>query len=335
MLRNAPSGSGSTRKKALVDIAQSTLKAIDRGSYKLEEDAEIRLSETVARCVKNTRLYQPNSELGKWASASLERSQDTSSSEGDTSSKIGCQTIMLHSSTLVGARLLASMTSKDDAGEADIELERTEDKIGVLNFASAKKRGGGFLNGASAQEESIARSSTLYPSLTCPTVEPYYTLHSSDPKGCYYSHTMIYSPDVLLFRDDDGKWLKPLCVDVLTSPAVNAGVVKRSIIAKLDPDTEAFKIERVMKERAARALYAFERHGVKHLVLGAWGCGVFQNDVTTIANIFADLLGREDSRFKHSFGHVVFAITNEGMLKTFESAYEARCIRDTTSKSPS
>merc|ERR1719273_1331882 len=37
---------------------------------------------------------------------------------------------------------------------------------GVLNFASARNPGGGFSTGAEAQEESIARSSGLYPCLT-------------------------------------------------------------------------------------------------------------------------------------------------------------------------
>ncbi|KLO15111.1 hypothetical protein SCHPADRAFT_825231 [Schizopora paradoxa] len=326
MLRNAPSGSGSARKKTLTEIAQSTLKAVEQGSYVLEDVGEIKLSETVAKCVKNTRLYQPNSELSKWGNAgtvNLPQASAANGSEEDTSTKKGCETFMLHISTLEGARLIASMTSKD--GEADVELERTQDRIGVLNFASAKKRGGGFLNGASAQEESIARSSTLYPSLLSDTVKPYYTLHASDPKGGYYSHNMIYSPDVLLLRDDDGKWLKPLCVDMLTSPAVNAGVVKRSAIAKADPDTEAAeKVEAAMCERAARILYAFELHDVRQIVLGAWGCGIFGNNARTVAGMWADLLGKKDSRFKGSFDRVVFAVLGQDPYEKFKEAFEAR-----------
>jgi uncharacterized protein (TIGR02452 family) len=40
--------------------------------------------------------------------------------------------------------------------------EENQEKIMCLNFASAKNPGGGFINGAEAQEESLARTSALY-----------------------------------------------------------------------------------------------------------------------------------------------------------------------------
>ena len=112
---------------------------------------------------------------------------------------------------------------------------------------------------------------------------------------------------------------------MLTSPAVNSGVVKQSVMGRLNPKGETAKIERVMRERASRALYAFERHGVRHLVLGAWGCGVFQNDVKTVACIWADLLGKEGARFRKSFDRVVFAVLGDKVFREFEAAFYDRC----------
>lgn len=43
--------------------------------------------------------------------------------------------------------------------------EENQEKIMCLNFASAKNPGGGFINGAEAQEESLARTSGLYETL--------------------------------------------------------------------------------------------------------------------------------------------------------------------------
>ena len=40
---------------------------------------------------------------------------------------------------------------------------------------------------------------------------------------------MVYSPGIVLIRDDDGEWRSPVEVDVLTSAAVNAGEVRRGL----------------------------------------------------------------------------------------------------------
>jgi len=125
-----------------------------------------------------------------------------------------------------------------EAGEEVKESEKTRDQtqpatanctIGVLNFASAKKPGGGFINGAQAQEESIARASTLYPSLTTYEGKKFYTHFRADPENAFYTHAMVYSPAVVLFKGDMGDLKKPIDVDILTSAAVNAGEVRENL----------------------------------------------------------------------------------------------------------
>jgi len=45
-------------------------------------------------------------------------------------------------------------------------------------------------------------------------------------KSALYTNYMIYSPRVPVFRDDAGSLLKePYFMDIITAPAVNAGVV--------------------------------------------------------------------------------------------------------------
>lgn len=222
-------GKGNPQRKRLVEIAETTIQALEHGSYLVEDVGEIFLTEAITRCVESTRLYHADSSLAGWASASrstlsfggpsvhvaaspITPSDTDSSFETGTreSKEKGAKIIILQTSTLAGARLLASTNSTGVYEE--IEMTREDNKIGILNFASAKNRGGGFLNGANAQEEALVRSSTLYPSLKSSTAEPFYDLHRHDPQAGYYSHAMIYSPNVLLLRDDDGTFFFSLIV---------------------------------------------------------------------------------------------------------------------------
>ncbi|KAI0330434.1 hypothetical protein GY45DRAFT_754853 [Cubamyces sp. BRFM 1775] len=298
------------RRARLKEIAEASLEAIDEGCYALgDQKYDLRVPTAVSK--QQTQYFAPDSLLSTWANNGSPRTIESNTTNFS----------VLEASTLHGARLLHDALRPDDPNEPP-------PRIGILNFASAKKPGGGFLTGAQAQEESIARSSTLYPTLMTRIAQAFYTLHNRDPKGGYYSHAMIYSPGVTVFRNDAGDWVEPLQVDVLTSPAVNAGVVRNSLHGRVAGAAVEDKIEQVMRERMARILFLFESKGVKSLVLGSFGTGVFRNNVDTIASIWADLLVGDNARFKDSFDHVVFAILGKDTYDTFRAVFESRGVTD-------
>ena len=193
-----------------------------------------------------------------------------------------------------GAELLEKYSRNDSSGIPDERVENLStvdairklakegrSSIGVLNFASAKNPGGGFINGAMAQEESLAASGTLYRTLTAH--EEYYRSNRAQTSMMYTDHA-IYSPDVTFFRSGNFRLVEtPVKASVLTLPAVNMGQVR----LKGEDTAEA---ARVMRRRMALALAVFAEKGAKDLVLGAYGCGVFRNDPHQIAAWWQELL---------------------------------------------
>jgi uncharacterized protein (TIGR02452 family) len=181
------------------------------------------------------------------------------------------------------------------AGRA-LLAEESEADVLALNFASAKNPGGGFLGGAQAQEESLARASGLYPCLQ--PQQEYYESNRRHGSALYTDH-MIHAPRVPVFRDDDGTLLaEPYLLSFLTAPAVNAGAVRHA---------ERSLIEPVMRERTEKVLSVAVIHGHEILVLGAWGCGVFRQDPHEVARWFHEQLVESDT-FRGAFRRVVFAV---------------------------
>lgn len=169
----------------------------------------------------------------------------------------------------------------------------------ILNFASAKHPGGGFLSGARAQEESLARSSSLYRAIEgCAMYAHHQRLH--DP---LYTSWMIYSPGVTVFRDDvSGALLDvPYRAAFITAPAPNTKVV-------LDrrPDRKD-DVRAAIEERVDKVLAIACAHGHRELVLGAWGCGVFGNDPSLVSAIFARAI---EVPYRGAFAEIVFAVTD-------------------------
>ncbi|MCF6470968.1 TIGR02452 family protein [Nonomuraea sp. MG754425] len=185
--------------------------------------------------------------------------------------------------------------------------------LSVLNFASARNPGGGYLGGAKAQEEDLCRHALLYPCLL--RAPDYYAAHRASP-DLLYSHRVIWSPGVPVHRGEDGRLLaEPYLVSFLTCPAPNAGQVLRR-----DPDAGQ-RIRRALDERAGRVLAVAAHHGARALVLGAWGCGVFRNDPRQVAGAFhAHLTGA----FAGVFERMVFAVRDRAPRSANRDAFTER-----------
>ncbi|WP_327068232.1 TIGR02452 family protein [Kitasatospora sp. NBC_01250] len=191
-----------------------------------------------------------------------------------------------------------------------VALGGPEARVGVLNFASARNPGGGYLRGAKAQEEDVCRTALLYQCLLA--APDYYAAHRASD-DLRYSHRVVFSPDVPVIRDGRGALLaRPYPVSFLTSAAPNAG--------ELAVRGQGEDLAEVLRERAARVLAVAARHELRQLVLGAWGCGVFRNDPVQVAEAFAVAL----ESFGAAFERVVFAVWDRARVSANRAAFEAR-----------
>ncbi len=270
-------------------IANGTLAALEAGYYTSFDGATVAIGAMLAACVSNTRYYEPDDLDAIYQQVVVQ--------PGDLATTFA----VANETTLQAcARLVASQRYQ---------------RIGVPNFASARNPGGGFLRGARAQEESLARSAGLYYSLR--QYPQFYEYHRA-LDTTFYSHRMIYSPACPVLRDDAGNWLaQPYTVDFITSPAPNAGAVTRN-----EPHNRG-RIVPTLTARAGRVLALAAHHQCEALVLGAWGCGVFQNDPATVAQVFADYL-RPDGVFGGRFRYVSFAVYDTSRTQDTIGAFTAR-----------
>jgi uncharacterized protein (TIGR02452 family) len=272
-------------------LAQETLAILEAGRYTAADGSTVDMGEAIERCIETTVLYTPE------ASAELKASLPDYKAQNTTIE-------VRNESTLSAAKRLA-------------ETGRFS-RVCCLNFASAKNPGGGFLGGSQAQEESLALSSALYASLLKQTQYYDYNRHN---RSSLYSDYMIYSPDVPVFRNDEGGLIAPpYLVSFITSPAVNAGAVK------LNEPQNVNEIHPTLVRRAEYILAAAAHQQCDALVLGAWGCGVFKNDVHDIANIWYHYLNNSEN-YNKRFKQITFAVldrNDRGPYQIFYNQFHAQ-----------
>ncbi|MEU6315244.1 TIGR02452 family protein [Streptomyces sp. NPDC047014] len=271
----------------LREIARQNAEILAAGSYRTRSGRLIPLAAALAEAKAGTRIYGPNRIIPD--------------DDGLTRGAATAVEVTGESSTVAARRLTEA------AGEAGASA-----LVAVLNFASARNPGGGYVRGAKAQEEALCRASALYETLL--EVPEYYAVHRAEV-STFYTDRVIHSPGVPVFRDDRGELMEsPFLAGFLTSPAPNAGTILRQ-----EPERAA-EIPGAVARRAERVLEVAALHGYRRLVLGAWGCGVFRNDPAVVAEAFRALLA---GRFAGVFDRVVFAVLDRApeTREAFERAF--------------
>ena len=203
--------------------------------------------------------------------------------------------------------------SGDRSFQAAMRLhEETPDaKIAVMNFANAFQAGGGVTTGAGAQEECLCRTSTLYPLLYNSTMKNSFYKHHSDKGSSRATDSLIYTEGVVICKtDEDMPERMPqedwVTVDVITIAAPDLRT--RSNIHVPDIGGRVFMKDAELfgyhVKRAIHMLTCAAAKGADILVLGAFGCGAFQNDPEVVARAYKTAL----QEFPKVFGKIEFAV---------------------------
>jgi uncharacterized protein (TIGR02452 family) len=168
----------------------------------------------------------------------------------------------------------------------------------ILVFSSDTNPGGGCKgNQQGTQEENICRRSTLQPVLE--------TLNYPIP-----SMGIAYVPHIQVFRDTPQN-----NYNFLENPFEVGGIC--GAMRMLDDDNPKEKRKREQKIQLVFEVAKLYQH--HSIILGAWGCGAFGNEVECVAKSFAKVI--QQNEFDLSFKVIIFAVSSHKILKTFEKSF--------------
>ncbi|KAJ9266219.1 hypothetical protein DTO021C3_5760 [Paecilomyces variotii] len=173
----------------------------------------------------------------------------------------------------------------------------------VLNMANAYSAGGGWLNGALAQEEALCYRSSLSFTLKL----RYYPLDDNQA---------IYSPTVVIIRNslNDGHKLldltKPDELPIVSVISIAALCQPALVMSGTLPKYKNAKDRDLMKEKMRIILRIAAFNGHRRLVLGAFGCGAFLNPRDEVADCWAEVL--KENEFQGGWWEsIVFAVMDD------------------------
>lgn len=207
-----------------------------------------------------------------------------------------------------------------DCADVCLDLLQQQYNPCILNLASNVSPGGGYHNGTSAQEECLCQMSTLsqslyqFGSLKYKHIREANLPNYPDVYPMDINYGGIYSPDVVFFRHNKSKYFKfreQVFASSIVTVASLSNIIKNSYTnderVYFNHDgtftSEGLEIE---TNKVRTILRIALDNGHDSIILGAFGCGVYNLLPSEVSQIFYNVLNEPE--FKGNFKKVVFAI---------------------------
>lgn len=289
-----------------------------------------RAKETVGQTIPDMLRGSPRARHGIHR-ADLVNDPPSNAPSGDITPSLGPRIRVQCCDTLEAASRVSERPAATKRTAPTLKTSQKSPNATILNFASALKPGGGFLEGANSQEEFICARTTLYASLW----DDFYRLPELGG---------IHTPDVMVFRDctpeaNDLEKRDRFFVDVISAgmlrfPDVRGRPEERSEggctcgVSYCDRDREL--VTRKMKA----VMRIAQSKGTATLILGAWGCGAYGNPVKEVAKIWRKVIAgsprqrRPNAERWEGIREIVFAIPDRRIARDFQEAFSGILAED-------
>lgn len=209
--------------------------------------------------------------------------------------------------------------------------EKYHENVTVLNLAqrNINEVAGSWWNPyAGTQEEYIERHSAVYRLALDPLLNPYLSrqYEKSLPTHHIPKFGTIYTQNVPIIRDAEYKLREPFFVNIIAAGAIDlreerwyTSYTDRKFYLGIDGEIDWKLFEQHTQIKIEMILLTAIKQNQKHLVLGAFGCGVFSNPISLVAKLFFDIFNHPS--YKSQFKSISFAITDLGVYHQFLDAF--------------
>jgi len=233
-----------------------------------------------------------------------------------------------------------AVVKQDCLEAARVELGQGAEKLALLVLASPIEAGGGMEDGIQGQEEEVCRRSNLFDFMWDQShflaKESFYNLvdlqraDEKDPDyGSMHNNKMLHVPQVTVFRagkEQNYQMLEePFEVGMLISSGLNRPRYHK--VGETWAYIRSQDSEQLQKLITAQLKAAYDG-GYDTVILGAFGCGAFENPPELVASVYKEII---DQFFPKAFKRIVFAIlegprgahNSEGNIKPFQDTFSS------------